>query len=175
MGAASVLAGHHSQFRMRWLATRLHLFIIAAVAPVVTVETLSRFTEAAMDYASQNKGGLPAGFQTGVAVFAALISDRVEPDAAAWASRQRLKFACVGRPAVIDTGTGQVRSGQAIPSNATHRFGLRQISANEGCALFPRVQRQPGRRSATGMITPGRLMSVTPIADQRWRQRRTHA
>ena len=115
-GAASVLVGHRSQFRMRWLATRLHLFIIAAVAPVVTVETLSRFTEAAMDYARQNKGGLPAGFQTGVAVFPALISDRVEPDAAAWAaSRQRLKFACVGRPAVIDTGTGQVSQYRRTP------------------------------------------------------------
>jgi hypothetical protein len=108
-GSEPVLVGRRSDFRVRWMATKLHLFVIAAAVPVVTVEAISQFMATTNHYARQNKGGLPGGFQTGVAVFPALISDNVDPAAADWANaQQRNQFACISRPVVVDTSTGTV-------------------------------------------------------------------
>ncbi|MBB1244916.1 levansucrase [Streptomyces durbertensis] len=101
---APVLVGRRADFRLRWAATRLHLFTIAAEVPEITVPVIDSFTRQAMRYAKDHKGGLPVGLQTGVAVFPVLVSDRVDPAAMWWAmERQRMEFACMARPAVVDT------------------------------------------------------------------------
>ncbi|MEW1722161.1 levansucrase [Streptomyces sp. NPDC093109] len=108
-GGAPVLVGRRADFRLRWMATRLHLFTIAAAVPYVTVETIATFTTQSLRYAKTNKGGLPVGLQTGVAVFPVLVSERVDPAALAWArEQQRNEFACFARPAVVDSAKGEV-------------------------------------------------------------------
>ncbi|MCZ4124807.1 levansucrase [Streptomyces sp. H39-S7] len=99
-----VLVGRRSDFKLRWAATNLHVFTIAAAVPEISVGTIDTFTSQALGFAKKNKGGLPVGMQTGVAVFPVLISERVDPAAVAWAEeKQRNQFACFARPVVVDT------------------------------------------------------------------------
>ncbi|MFI5753849.1 levansucrase [Streptomyces sp. NPDC051569] len=98
-----VLIGRRADFRWRWMGTNLHLFTIAASVPEVTVPGIQAFTTQTLAYARKNKGGLPVGLQTGVAVFPVLVSERVDPAAIAWAEeKQRNQFACFARPVVVD-------------------------------------------------------------------------
>jgi hypothetical protein len=107
------LIGHRSDIRA---ATRMHLFTIAAVVPEISVSGLEEFTEFALEAAVKRKKGLPRGLQTGIGVFPALISDRVEPAAARRASVwQRTRFACLGRPTVVDTASRQVAAYRGTP------------------------------------------------------------
>jgi hypothetical protein len=111
-----VLVGRRSDFKLQWAATNLHLFTVVAAVPQVTLLTAQRFTERAQQYAKDRKGGLPRGFQTGVAVFPALVSDRVDPAALEYAAHsQRVQFACLARPTVVDTATGTVAAYRGNP------------------------------------------------------------
>lgn len=111
-----VLVGRRADFSLRWAATRLHLFTIAAEFPEVTLATVQRFTEWAQEYARDHKGGLPRGFQTGVAVFPALVSGRVDRAALEHAAHsQRVRWACLARPTVVDTATGTVAAYRGNP------------------------------------------------------------
>ncbi|MFF9123000.1 levansucrase [Streptomyces sp. NPDC014889] len=104
-----VLVGRRSDFRMRWAATNLHLFTVAAAVPRITVEAISGFTYGVLKYAKDTKGGLPVGLQTGVGAFPVLVSDDVDPDAVRWAEeQQRNRFACLARPVVVDCGQHHV-------------------------------------------------------------------
>ncbi|WSA78840.1 levansucrase [Streptomyces sp. NBC_01799] len=106
---APVLVGRRADFRMRWAATKLHLFTVAAAVPEITVPVVDTFTTQVLTYAKQNKGGLPVGMQTGVACFPVLVSDRIDPAAMAWAEeKQRNRFACFARPVVVDSAQGYV-------------------------------------------------------------------
>lgn len=105
---AEVLIGYRSDFKLRWMATRLHLFTIVTAVDTVTAAGLAAFTESTLDYAIGRKGEL-RGFQSGVAVLPGLIGARVEPAAAAWAAGgQRMRFAAMARPVVVDTSSGTV-------------------------------------------------------------------
>ena len=99
-----VLVGRRAEFRMRWMATKLHLFTVAAAVPEITVPAVSAFTDQVMRYAKDTKGGLPVGMQNGIGAFPLLVSDRVDPAAVQWAeAQQRVKFACMTRPVVVDS------------------------------------------------------------------------
>jgi hypothetical protein len=112
-----VLVGRRSDFRLHWAATRLHLFTIVAAVPEVTLALARRFTERAQQYARDSKGGLPRGFQTGVAVFPVLVSGRVDPPALEYAAHsQRVRFACIARPTVVDTASGTVAAYRGNPA-----------------------------------------------------------
>jgi hypothetical protein len=101
-----VLIGRRSDFRLQWMATKLHQFTIAADVSRVTAESIESFTAHAMEYVKQ---GVMRGGQSGVAVFPAMISTEVEPGSGEWAAqRQRTHFACMGRPVVVDTARGTV-------------------------------------------------------------------
>ncbi|GGX76486.1 levansucrase [Streptomyces fructofermentans] len=103
-GGAPVLVGRRAEFRLRWMATKLHLFTVAAAVPEITVPVISAFTDQVVQYAKNTKGGLPVGLQNGVGAFPLLVSDRVDPAAVHWAeSQQRVKFACMTRPVVVDS------------------------------------------------------------------------
>ncbi|AVT34281.1 levansucrase [Plantactinospora sp. BC1] len=101
-----VLVGYRADFKVQWMATKLHLFTIAAPAPVVTASAIEQFTTSALDNVVARKGQL-RGLQSGVAVFPTLVSTQVEPEAVAWAQHgQRVRFAAMARPVVVDAGTG---------------------------------------------------------------------
>ncbi|MEV7340820.1 levansucrase [Streptomyces sp. NPDC093544] len=98
-----VLVGRRADFRLSWMATKLHLFTVAAAVPEITVSTVAAFTDQVMKYAKDTKGGLPVGLQNGVGSFPVLVSDRVEPAAVQWAEeQQRVKFSSMARPVVVD-------------------------------------------------------------------------
>jgi len=112
----SLLIGQRSDFRIQWAATKLHLFTIAAIVPEVTVPILEQFTDFAMTTAVERKKGLPRGLQTGVAVFPALISENVDQAAFQRASHwQKIKFACMARPTVVDTSARAVGAHRGTP------------------------------------------------------------
>jgi hypothetical protein len=99
------LVGRRSDFKVSWFLTN------ATPLPHVTLAAIQDYTQAAVQHAKEAKGGLPRGFQTGVAVFPVLVGEQVDPDAAAWAAeKQRLEFACMTRPVVVDAGTGQAHA-----------------------------------------------------------------
>ncbi|MFE3328930.1 levansucrase [Streptomyces sp. NPDC059176] len=111
-----VLVGRRADFRIRWAATRLHLFTVAATVPVVTVPVIETFTRQVLDHARANKGGLPVGLQTGVAAFPVLVGEWVDPAAMRWAEeQQRNRFACFARPVVVDVSQGRVGYYRGVP------------------------------------------------------------
>ena len=110
------LLGHRTDFRLQWMATRMHLFTVAAVVPEVTVGALEEFADFAIDTALARKKGLPRGLQTGIGVFPALISDRVDPAAVQRAMKwQKMRFAVIGRPTVVDTANRVVGAYRGTP------------------------------------------------------------
>lgn len=124
-----VLVGRRSDFRLRWMATKLHLFTVAAAVPEITVPVVEGFTEQVTKYAKNTKGGLPVGLQNGVGAFPVLVSDRVDPAAVRWAEeRQRVRFACMTRPVVVDSSRayvgmyrGKPPSGASTPRTSSRR------------------------------------------------------
>jgi hypothetical protein len=112
-----VLVGRRADFRLRWMATNLHLFTVAAAVPEITVPVMESFTDGVLKYAKDTKGGLPVGVQTGVAAFPVLVSERVDPAAVSWAeAQQRIKFACMARPVVVDSARQYVGTYRGKPS-----------------------------------------------------------
>ncbi|MFD2690363.1 levansucrase [Streptomyces phyllanthi] len=115
-GGVPVLLGRRADFRLKWMATKLHLFTVAAAVPEITVPTIATFTDQVLAYAKKNKGGLPVGLQTGVGTFPTLVSDRVDPAAVHWAeAQQRAKFACMARPVVVDSARQYVGTYRGKP------------------------------------------------------------
>ncbi|HEX4792094.1 MAG TPA: hypothetical protein VH372_26745 [Actinospica sp.] len=113
---APYLLGHRSDFKVQWMATRIHLFTVAAVVPEVTLAGLEQFADFALDVAVKRKKGLPRGLQTGIAAFPTLISDRVEPAALQRAAKwQKTRFAVMGRPTVVDTANRAVGAYRGRP------------------------------------------------------------
>ncbi|MFC0534122.1 levansucrase [Phytohabitans kaempferiae] len=101
-----VLVGHRADFRLRWMATRLHLLTVVAPASAVALSDIEAFTNTALDYALARKGQF-RGLQVGVAVLPALVSTYVDPAALAWAgSKQVVRFGSVARPVGVDTTAG---------------------------------------------------------------------
>ncbi len=113
----SVLVGRRADFRLQWLATRLHLFTIAAAVPEITVAAMEGFTRSAQDYAKDHKGGLPPGLQTGIALFPCLVSEKADPSAVAWAqAKQRVQWAVMARPVAVDAAQWSVGAFRRTPA-----------------------------------------------------------
>ncbi|MEU6203134.1 levansucrase [Micromonospora musae] len=105
-GGLPVLVGYRADFKLRWMATKLHLFTIAAPATSITASAIQAFTTSAFDYVLARKGQL-RGLQSGVAVFPALVGTQIEPRALSWAQqKQQVRFAALARPVVVDASTG---------------------------------------------------------------------
>jgi hypothetical protein len=112
-----VVVGTQSKFRLRWLATKLHLFTVVACEPNATAELLARLTDDSLIYAVGMKGSFQ-GLGSGVGVIPALVSEHVLPDARQLAERRPAKhFAAFALPIVIDL------SGDATYSYAGQIWG----------------------------------------------------
>ena len=102
MRELTMLVGYRSQFRLRWFATRLNLFTIIGSVQTVTVAGLEQFSKDAIDYAIARKGQF-RGLQNGVAVIPVLVSERIEPDAATYATNTLVRrFSAFAWPATVD-------------------------------------------------------------------------
>jgi hypothetical protein len=102
------LVGYRSQFRLRWMATKLNLFTIVISTPVATDQELKQFSSDVLDFAAQQKGRF-RGLQTGVAAIPVLVAETVEP-AAAERARSTLvrRFGAFAWPTVVDLQAGCV-------------------------------------------------------------------
>lgn len=106
-----VLVARTSEFRLRWFATTLHTFLIASIFPPGSAapERLDAFLVAASQYARSNKGGLPLGMQTGVAVLVVAVTEHAQQGAHQWASAPHgRQFATLPFPVMVDAANQQV-------------------------------------------------------------------
>jgi hypothetical protein len=108
-----VLVGRRSDFRLRWMAARLHTFVVVARfddgGPGVDAATLDRYLDASCHYAMAHKQGLPRGLQTGTAAVAVAVVDRAGADAVTWADHSHgSRFAAITYPVTVELATGRV-------------------------------------------------------------------
>jgi hypothetical protein len=114
---SEVLVARTSQFRWRWMATKLHTFLVAAVFPsdAATPDQLDGFLRAATEYAKAHKTGLPVGLQTGVAVIVVAVTENASPAAHGWAAAPHgRQFGVVPFPVLADVVDGQVTRPQRM-------------------------------------------------------------
>jgi hypothetical protein len=103
--AASV--GYQSKFRLRWAATKLHLFTVLVPVTVATESDMRMLISESLNYAKATKGKL-RGFQSGVAVIPVLVASTVEPQARTVAeSPPDRRWSAFTRPTIIDVATSQ--------------------------------------------------------------------
>lgn len=94
-----------AEFRWKWFATRLHVFVfVAPVEQAVGVELAQSFTKAGVEYAKSNKKGLPIGMQTGVAAIPILVSSTIDQEARSWAAQRPPRdFGAVTTPVLVNS------------------------------------------------------------------------
>jgi hypothetical protein len=108
VGAHAALVGQISEFRWRWMATRVHLFVAVRAVDEVTIDELDRFTRDTLDYADAAKGKM-RGFQSGVAGIGVLVGNSVHDGAARFAEREIVRrYAAFAWPVAVDATTQQV-------------------------------------------------------------------
>jgi hypothetical protein len=106
-GAPARIA-RRSFFRWRWLATRLHVFVVAFETAVADVDEAQRRTDGALEYALSHRDGLPRGVQTGVVSVVVLGADGMGAELRNWAGREpRARFAVLRLLIVVDLQTGE--------------------------------------------------------------------
>ncbi|HET8620077.1 MAG TPA: hypothetical protein VFM27_14015 [Acidimicrobiales bacterium] len=126
----TVLVARRSDFRLRWMATRLHTFLVASAFPpgTATADQLDRFLHLALDHAVANKSGLPRGLQTGVAVVAVAVTTGAGPEAAAWASSVHgRRWAAIPFPVLVDGASGQVVHPKRMVIGGIYASHLRRV------------------------------------------------
>lgn len=129
LGRTAVVA-HWTQFKWRWFATKLHLFLVASPfsSADATTEELDRFLSSAREYGVRHKQGLPAGFQTGVAVIAVAVVDGLAGEAVDWASRRHGgKFAAIAYPVSFDVRTTMTTRPERMVFGAVYAPYLRRF------------------------------------------------
>lgn len=107
IGDELALLGHTSQFRWRWMATRLHLMVYVQAVDTVTIDRLERFSHGCLEHALAAKG-TRLGFHV-LAVAPVLVGARVEPGAASYAQHQIVRrFGAFAWPVAVDATSGAV-------------------------------------------------------------------
>ncbi|MGA2471845.1 MAG: hypothetical protein ABSG64_14285 [Solirubrobacteraceae bacterium] len=98
-----VMVARRSDFRLRWLATRIHTFIIVFSVDELNPDGAAKLTRAAQDYAIEHKGGVPHGLQTGTATIPVFLSPHANDATESWfAQAPKLRFAALGFPVLAN-------------------------------------------------------------------------
>ena len=110
LAGGSALVGYQSKFRWKWMATKVHLFIVVVAVPQATSAIMAAVTVDAINHAKSIKGKF-RGLQSGVAVIPILVSSDVLPEARATVeSPPGKQFAVIQFPAILDASAEQVYS-----------------------------------------------------------------
>ena len=119
--------GRQSTFRLRWVATRLHVFVLVAVFKSdATPEHLDRFLEEASQYAITLKGRL-RGLQSGTCAVAVAVVDSAER-AGEWAVKPHgRRFAAMTYPVLVDLANKRVVRPERMLIGAVYVPYLRQL------------------------------------------------
>jgi hypothetical protein len=132
------LVARTKQFRLRWMATQLHTFIVAAPFPASPSRgDLDFFIRSATQYAKANKGGLPLGFQTGLATIVVAVTHGASPEAVDWASSVHgRQFSAIPWPVLIDTAVPTLVQPQRMVIGGIYKAHLQQmVNAHVGRAI----------------------------------------
>lgn len=124
------VVGYRSEFRLSWMAGRMHLFTVVGAVQLVTAAGLEQFTNDAIDYALSKKGEL-RGLQSGVAAIPVLVGEHVDPEAVAYTqTAPGRRFAAMGWPVAVDTTTRQVHTfeGRVVLGAVFARWLRQQIA-----------------------------------------------
>lgn len=157
-GLVGARAFRRSEFRISWLFSRLHTFIIVWVGGHVAASDVATFSRTSVRWAKQNKGGLPVGFQTGVAALPVAVCEGADQAAVDEAARRPDKhFAAIELPILAhpDSGKASTYSGQILWGLVYQRY----LGDQQRLIL-------DGLRGATmpGPSSPARLMLVATTA-----------
>lgn len=132
VGGRQAVIGRTSAFRMKWLATRLHTFVLAAVFEGATArpDKLDRFMEESSEYARTMKGGLPRGLQTGTVAVTVAVAESAK-EAGDWAVNPHgRKFAALTFPVLVDVAGRSVACPKRMVIGAVYVPYLRQVVAD---------------------------------------------
>ena len=108
IGGLEAVIARRAQFH--WTLTRLHIFVFLFETSNLNQDEAVKLTDAARAFATANKGGLPAGLQTGSLAMPVFIADGDAGAAKewAWTGRPKKHWGVFEWPIVIETGTGDV-------------------------------------------------------------------
>jgi hypothetical protein len=131
LASLGAVSGYRSEFRLRWGASKLHLFVTLGTADVVTAEALAAHLHATLEHAKLTKGGA-RGLHSGVAAVAALVGNTVEPAAEEYARTELVRdFAAFAWPVCVDlagyrrtTHEGNPYVGRAFTGWIREQIGL---------------------------------------------------
>ena len=102
-----LVVGYRSDFRWRWMATKLHTLVVVSTAPQASGEGMAQFAKSSLEWAKVVKGQL-RGAQVGVAVIAAVVADQADESAVAFARKELVRgYAAFAWPVLVDLSTGQ--------------------------------------------------------------------
>jgi len=97
------LVARRSDFRLKWVATRLHTFVMVFHVTDLDEQLAEELTAAAQRYAIRHKRGLPRGLQTGSAAVAVFLSHEPQPALHQWfADTPKHRFAALRFPVLVE-------------------------------------------------------------------------
>lgn len=138
----TALVARSSKFRWRWMATRLHTFLIAAAfgAGEATPEHMDDFLEAARDYAKATKGGTPLG-QTRTAAVAVVVTDGTRAERDEWALQTHgTEINALAYPVLVDIARGTVSHPKRLILGGAYSSHLRNVVQAH---VYPVVSKNP--------------------------------
>jgi hypothetical protein len=131
IGGVPAHVARRTFFRWRWVATRLHVYVVAFDRTVSSTAEAAGRVESALEFALSQPRRLPRGVQTGVLSVVVLTAEQVDPELRAWARwRPRPRFAGWSLPIVFDLETGErlVPVGRGVSGIVYDGF-LRELAA----------------------------------------------
>jgi hypothetical protein len=103
-----VRAFRRSDFKVSWVFTRLHTFVVVRPAPEVSALQVEDLLRDSVAWAKSVKGGLSVGLQTGVAVLGVLVTELARDDAVRTAAGPlERRWAAMPLPVVVDVHAGR--------------------------------------------------------------------
>lgn len=107
MGNLTVSVGYEEFFRWKWLATKLKIFSFVTAVEQVDANLIRGFSAQCLEYALQNKPGLPRGFQNGVVSNAVIAAAHITQEAYEYVvSRPQKHYSAFETPGIYDLSRG---------------------------------------------------------------------
>jgi hypothetical protein len=126
-GRDTVIA-RQSQFKLRWMATKLHTFVMVAdFGADASPDVLDRYLTEAVQYSISAKGGAPRGLQTGTCAMTVAVTESAG-GAGGWAVKPHgRRFAAMAFPVLVDVTAGSVSHPQRMAIGAIYVPYLKKL------------------------------------------------
>jgi hypothetical protein len=105
----SALVAQRTDFRWRWVASRLDTFVVVFVVADLSQRKIEEMTDAAQDYATKTRNGRSLGMQAGVATIPVFISETEALSLRPWfAQEPRHRPASLRFPVLIEMDSFEI-------------------------------------------------------------------